>query len=75
MQLGNGLVLYGNPERSLPLPRAEPSRRSFARIQSSIIVHLAQIVLGEQQPLRHGTDLWANRSRFGQVSYENAFES
>lgn len=48
---------------------------SFARIQSSIIVHLARIMLGEQQPFRHGTDLWANGSHFGQVSYENASES
>ena len=48
---------------------------SFARIQSSIIVHLAWIMLGEQQPFRHGTDLWANGSHFGQVSYENASES
>ena len=48
---------------------------SFARIQSSIIVHLARIMLGEQQPFRHGTDLWANGSHFGQVSYKNASES
>jgi hypothetical protein len=48
---------------------------TFARIQSSIIAHPARIVLGEQQPFRHRTDLWANRSHFGQVSYKNTSES
>ena len=33
------------------------------------------IVLGEQQPLRHSTYLWANGSHFGQVSYKRTPES
>jgi hypothetical protein len=33
------------------------------------------IVSGEQQPLRHSTDLWANGSHFGQVSYKETPES
>ena len=53
---------------------------NFARIQFSIIVHPTRkkyifFVLGEQQPLRHRSDLWANRSHFGQVSYKNTSKS
>ena len=33
------------------------------------------IVSGEQEPLRHSTDLWANGSHFGQVSYKETPES